>query len=186
MGMTSFSCCDGSCGWLYKPKKEPCCLLLSVNHYLTTVFSSSLFPSSFSCDVFFFTDSQFPVNISAVKRDHDFLDRDLVEPLCRWGWYFSLHSSSGHPFWCAGFSLGSATYCNSLVAWPLPLMKSPSTSPSETPRLWSGHLPFSLPCSDLPFKEERDPGGAKCSEVCAGDGDGELSEGMPERFFKWI
>uniref|UniRef100_A0A3B5LQI6 START domain-containing protein n=1 Tax=Xiphophorus couchianus TaxID=32473 RepID=A0A3B5LQI6_9TELE len=25
----------------------------------------------------------FPINISAVKRDHDFLDRDLVEPLCR-------------------------------------------------------------------------------------------------------
>ncbi|XP_038134706.1 stAR-related lipid transfer protein 13 isoform X3 [Cyprinodon tularosa] len=30
-----------------------------------------------------YQDSQFPVNISAVKRDHDFLDRDLVEPLCR-------------------------------------------------------------------------------------------------------
>uniref|UniRef100_A0A8C2WQH4 StAR-related lipid transfer (START) domain containing 13a n=1 Tax=Cyclopterus lumpus TaxID=8103 RepID=A0A8C2WQH4_CYCLU len=27
--------------------------------------------------------SQFPVDISSVKRDHDFLDRDLVEPLCR-------------------------------------------------------------------------------------------------------
>ncbi|KAM4547204.1 stAR-related lipid transfer protein 13 isoform 3-T3 [Fundulus diaphanus] len=30
-----------------------------------------------------YEDSQFPINISAVKRDHDFLDRDLVEPLCR-------------------------------------------------------------------------------------------------------
>ncbi|KAF3840931.1 hypothetical protein F7725_006793 [Dissostichus mawsoni] len=27
--------------------------------------------------------SQFPIDISSVKRDHDFLDRDLVEPLCR-------------------------------------------------------------------------------------------------------
>uniref|UniRef100_A0A8B9GUY8 StAR-related lipid transfer (START) domain containing 13a n=1 Tax=Astyanax mexicanus TaxID=7994 RepID=A0A8B9GUY8_ASTMX len=27
--------------------------------------------------------SQFPIDISAVKKDHDFLDRDLVEPLCR-------------------------------------------------------------------------------------------------------
>uniref|UniRef100_A0A674N2N6 Uncharacterized protein n=1 Tax=Takifugu rubripes TaxID=31033 RepID=A0A674N2N6_TAKRU len=31
----------------------------------------------------YFTDSQFPVDISSVKRDHDFLERDLVEPLCR-------------------------------------------------------------------------------------------------------
>ncbi|XP_049582622.1 stAR-related lipid transfer protein 13 isoform X2 [Syngnathus scovelli] len=30
-----------------------------------------------------FEDSQFPIDISPVKRDHDFLDRDLVEPLCR-------------------------------------------------------------------------------------------------------
>ncbi|XP_056300704.1 stAR-related lipid transfer protein 13 isoform X5 [Pseudoliparis swirei] len=30
-----------------------------------------------------YADSQFPVDISSVKRDHDFLDRDLVEPLCR-------------------------------------------------------------------------------------------------------
>ncbi|XP_051902312.1 stAR-related lipid transfer protein 13-like isoform X1 [Hippocampus zosterae] len=30
-----------------------------------------------------YEDSQFPINISAVKRDHDFLDRDLVEPLTR-------------------------------------------------------------------------------------------------------
>ncbi|KAG7259113.1 hypothetical protein CRUP_034431 [Coryphaenoides rupestris] len=27
--------------------------------------------------------SQFPIDIPSVKRDHDFLDRDLVEPLCR-------------------------------------------------------------------------------------------------------
>ncbi|XP_066506880.1 stAR-related lipid transfer protein 13 isoform X2 [Hoplias malabaricus] len=30
-----------------------------------------------------YEDSQFPVDISAVKKDHDFLDKDLVEPLCR-------------------------------------------------------------------------------------------------------
>ncbi|CAL8349238.1 unnamed protein product [Arctogadus glacialis] len=30
-----------------------------------------------------FEDSQFPINISPVKRDHDFLEKDLVEPLCR-------------------------------------------------------------------------------------------------------
>ncbi|CAL8351603.1 unnamed protein product [Lota lota] len=30
-----------------------------------------------------FEDSQFPIDISPVKRDHDFLDKDLVEPLCR-------------------------------------------------------------------------------------------------------
>ncbi|XP_056911058.1 stAR-related lipid transfer protein 13-like isoform X4 [Takifugu flavidus] len=30
-----------------------------------------------------YEDSQFPVDISSVKRDHDFLERDLVEPLCR-------------------------------------------------------------------------------------------------------
>lgn len=33
--------------------------------------------------VFCLLDSQFPIDISPVKRDHDFLDRDLVEPLCR-------------------------------------------------------------------------------------------------------
>ena len=32
---------------------------------------------------FFFSDSQFPIDITPVKRDHDFLDKDLVEPLCR-------------------------------------------------------------------------------------------------------
>ncbi|XP_031663554.1 stAR-related lipid transfer protein 13-like [Oncorhynchus kisutch] len=31
----------------------------------------------------FYEDSQFPIDISSVRRDHDFLDRDLVEPLCR-------------------------------------------------------------------------------------------------------
>nr|XP_006134275.1 stAR-related lipid transfer protein 13 isoform X2 [Pelodiscus sinensis] len=30
-----------------------------------------------------YEDSQFPINIAAVKKDHDFLDKDLVEPLCR-------------------------------------------------------------------------------------------------------
>uniref|UniRef100_A0A674DCG3 StAR-related lipid transfer protein 13 n=1 Tax=Salmo trutta TaxID=8032 RepID=A0A674DCG3_SALTR len=30
-----------------------------------------------------FEDSQFPIDISHVKKDHDFLDKDLVEPLCR-------------------------------------------------------------------------------------------------------
>uniref|UniRef100_A0AAV2J6N0 StAR-related lipid transfer protein 13 n=1 Tax=Knipowitschia caucasica TaxID=637954 RepID=A0AAV2J6N0_KNICA len=30
-----------------------------------------------------YEDAQFPIDISSVKRDHDFLDRDLVEPLCR-------------------------------------------------------------------------------------------------------
>uniref|UniRef100_UPI003AAC4A47 stAR-related lipid transfer protein 13-like isoform X2 n=1 Tax=Centroberyx gerrardi TaxID=166262 RepID=UPI003AAC4A47 len=30
-----------------------------------------------------YEDSQFPIDILSVKRDHDFLDRDLVEPLCR-------------------------------------------------------------------------------------------------------
>lgn len=30
-----------------------------------------------------FEDSQFPIEITPVKRDHDFLDKDLVEPLCR-------------------------------------------------------------------------------------------------------
>uniref|UniRef100_A0A3B3CZJ9 StAR-related lipid transfer protein 13 n=1 Tax=Oryzias melastigma TaxID=30732 RepID=A0A3B3CZJ9_ORYME len=30
-----------------------------------------------------FEDSQFPIDIRPVKRDHDFLDKDLVEPLCR-------------------------------------------------------------------------------------------------------
>uniref|UniRef100_A0AAZ3NU00 StAR-related lipid transfer protein 13 n=1 Tax=Oncorhynchus tshawytscha TaxID=74940 RepID=A0AAZ3NU00_ONCTS len=29
-----------------------------------------------------FEDSQFPIDISPVKKDHDFLDNDLVEPLC--------------------------------------------------------------------------------------------------------
>uniref|UniRef100_A0A8C7H8Z8 StAR related lipid transfer domain containing 13a n=1 Tax=Oncorhynchus kisutch TaxID=8019 RepID=A0A8C7H8Z8_ONCKI len=29
----------------------------------------------------FYEDSQFPIDISSVRRDHDFLDRDLVEPL---------------------------------------------------------------------------------------------------------
>ncbi|KAI1893595.1 hypothetical protein AGOR_G00125340 [Albula goreensis] len=30
-----------------------------------------------------YEDSQFPIDISPVKKDHDFLDKDLVEPLCR-------------------------------------------------------------------------------------------------------
>uniref|UniRef100_A0A8C6WGX0 StAR-related lipid transfer protein 13 n=1 Tax=Neogobius melanostomus TaxID=47308 RepID=A0A8C6WGX0_9GOBI len=30
-----------------------------------------------------YEDAQFPIDISSVKKDHDFLDRDLVEPLCR-------------------------------------------------------------------------------------------------------
>ncbi|XP_048838732.1 stAR-related lipid transfer protein 13 isoform X2 [Brienomyrus brachyistius] len=30
-----------------------------------------------------YEDSQLPIDISSVKRDHDFLDKDLVEPLCR-------------------------------------------------------------------------------------------------------
>lgn len=30
-----------------------------------------------------FSDSQFPINIVAVKNDHDFLEKDLVEPLYR-------------------------------------------------------------------------------------------------------
>ncbi|XP_026790656.1 stAR-related lipid transfer protein 13 isoform X2 [Pangasianodon hypophthalmus] len=30
-----------------------------------------------------FEDSQFPIDITPVKKDHDFLDKDLVEPLCR-------------------------------------------------------------------------------------------------------
>ncbi|XP_066555846.1 stAR-related lipid transfer protein 13 isoform X1 [Amia ocellicauda] len=30
-----------------------------------------------------YEDSQFPIDISAVKKDHDFLEKDLVEPLCR-------------------------------------------------------------------------------------------------------
>ncbi|EGV98874.1 stAR-related lipid transfer protein 13 isoform X2 [Cricetulus griseus] len=30
-----------------------------------------------------YEDSQFPINIVAVKKDHDFLERDLVETLCR-------------------------------------------------------------------------------------------------------
>lgn len=38
-------------------------------------------------------------------------------------------------------------------------MKSPSLSPAQTPRLWSGHLHFPLPCSDLPFKDKRPSGG---------------------------
>ncbi|XP_042313373.1 stAR-related lipid transfer protein 13-like [Sceloporus undulatus] len=28
-----------------------------------------------------YEDSQFPIDIAAVKKDHDFLDKDLVEPL---------------------------------------------------------------------------------------------------------
>ncbi|XP_054244659.1 stAR-related lipid transfer protein 13 isoform X1 [Indicator indicator] len=31
----------------------------------------------------FYENSQFPIDIAAVKKDHDFLDKDLVEPLCR-------------------------------------------------------------------------------------------------------
>ncbi|XP_049709024.1 stAR-related lipid transfer protein 13 isoform X3 [Elephas maximus indicus] len=30
-----------------------------------------------------YEDSQFPINIVAVRNDHDFLEKDLVEPLCR-------------------------------------------------------------------------------------------------------
>ncbi|XP_042694627.1 stAR-related lipid transfer protein 13 isoform X3 [Centrocercus urophasianus] len=31
----------------------------------------------------FYENSQFPIDIAAVKKDHDFLEKDLVEPLCR-------------------------------------------------------------------------------------------------------
>uniref|UniRef100_A0A3B5KSX3 SAM domain-containing protein n=1 Tax=Xiphophorus couchianus TaxID=32473 RepID=A0A3B5KSX3_9TELE len=30
-----------------------------------------------------YEDSQFPIDISSVTRDHDFLDRDAIEALCR-------------------------------------------------------------------------------------------------------
>lgn len=33
--------------------------------------------------VFVFPDLLFPVDISLVKREHDFLDRDAIEALCR-------------------------------------------------------------------------------------------------------
>lgn len=29
-------------------------------------------------------DAQFPIDISSVTKDHDFLDRDAIEALCRW------------------------------------------------------------------------------------------------------
>lgn len=32
---------------------------------------------------FIHLDSQFPIDITPVKKDHDFLEKDLVEPLCR-------------------------------------------------------------------------------------------------------
>lgn len=32
---------------------------------------------------FIHPDSQFPIDITPVKKDHDFLEKDLVEPLCR-------------------------------------------------------------------------------------------------------
>lgn len=30
-----------------------------------------------------YEDSQFPIDIVSVKKDHDFLDKDFIEPLCR-------------------------------------------------------------------------------------------------------
>uniref|UniRef100_A0A673LLS6 START domain-containing protein n=1 Tax=Sinocyclocheilus rhinocerous TaxID=307959 RepID=A0A673LLS6_9TELE len=49
-------------------------------------------------------DSQFPIEISDVKRDHDFLDKDLVEPLCRLGTlkHSKNMSTNFNPvlFWC--------------------------------------------------------------------------------------
>uniref|UniRef100_UPI00398F305D stAR-related lipid transfer protein 13-like isoform X1 n=1 Tax=Pristiophorus japonicus TaxID=55135 RepID=UPI00398F305D len=30
-----------------------------------------------------YEDSQFPIDIASVKKDHDFLDKDFIEPLCR-------------------------------------------------------------------------------------------------------
>lgn len=38
--------------------------------------------SSF-CACFFSSDGQFPIEISSVTRDHDFLDQDAIEALCR-------------------------------------------------------------------------------------------------------
>lgn len=66
--------------------------LSPVRHWLTN--------SSFSLIL---TDSQFPIDISSVKRDHDFLERDLVEPLCRWGrLYIDTYTHRPHllPFHC--------------------------------------------------------------------------------------
>ncbi|KAL6083937.1 hypothetical protein STEG23_026598, partial [Scotinomys teguina] len=42
-----------------------------------------------------YEDSQFPINIVAVKKDHDFLERDLVEPLCR-GTTVCMYNQSTH------------------------------------------------------------------------------------------
>uniref|UniRef100_A0A673LN88 StAR-related lipid transfer (START) domain containing 13a n=1 Tax=Sinocyclocheilus rhinocerous TaxID=307959 RepID=A0A673LN88_9TELE len=51
-----------------------------------------------------YEDSQFPIEISDVKRDHDFLDKDLVEPLCRLGTlkHSKNMSTNFNPvlFWC--------------------------------------------------------------------------------------
>lgn len=35
------------------------------------------------CLCFSFLDGQFPIEISSVTRDHDFLDQDAIEALCR-------------------------------------------------------------------------------------------------------
>uniref|UniRef100_A0AAZ3SSJ6 StAR-related lipid transfer (START) domain containing 13a n=1 Tax=Oncorhynchus tshawytscha TaxID=74940 RepID=A0AAZ3SSJ6_ONCTS len=64
--------------------------------YPLSLFPLSLFPqieAKEACDWLraagfpqyaqFYEDSQFPIDISSVRRDHDFLDRDLAEPLCR-------------------------------------------------------------------------------------------------------
>lgn len=41
-------------------------------------------------------DAQFPIDISSVTRDHDFLDRDAIEALCRWNF-------KSHWTFCASF-----------------------------------------------------------------------------------
>lgn len=52
----------------FSQTRTPACLL-GHNHYF--------------CPYFCFSDGQFPIEISSVTRDHDFLDQDAIEALCR-------------------------------------------------------------------------------------------------------
>lgn len=76
--MTGVNCSRGHCAFLQRQLNAK----TSVSCHTST--NTSLFLFFFILSSFL-ADSQFPIDISSVKRDHDFLERDLVEPLCRYG-----------------------------------------------------------------------------------------------------
>uniref|UniRef100_A0A8C9VHT2 StAR-related lipid transfer protein 13 n=1 Tax=Scleropages formosus TaxID=113540 RepID=A0A8C9VHT2_SCLFO len=69
--------------WEVRRGKHDCCLPFCIPEIEAKEACDWLRAAGFPQYAHLYEDSQLPIDISAVKRDHDFLDKDLVEPLCR-------------------------------------------------------------------------------------------------------